>query len=276
LVQNGSFKSMISIATTQRKLSRHRQPNIAAATLAGDSKYEVRIARSAGEVRSALKLRYEVFKVELAGIDPGTKPGLEFDEFDAKCRHLIVVERRSRRTVGTYRLNATDGATGPRGFYSYGEFRIEDLPSDVLSQGIEIGRACIAPDHRNTKVLFLLWSALAAHLVNSGKRYFFGCCSIFTTDREIGEKAFRQLAQDGHFHGKFRVSPRRELTYAHASKEDSSVERVKLPSLFEMYLKIGAKVCSPPILDKEFGTIDFFVIFDLQAANEKFRRMFFA
>jgi putative hemolysin len=267
---------MISTATTQTKFSRHRPPNIATATLAGDSKYEVRIARSAGEVRSALKLRYEVFKVELAGIDPGTNSGLEFDEFDAKCRHLIVVERRSRRTVGTYRLNAMDETAGPRGFYSYGEFRIEDLPSEVLSQGIEIGRACIAPDHRNTKVLFLLWSALAAHLVNSGKRYFFGCCSIFTRDREIGDKAFSQLSRDGHFHDRFRILPRREPTLADVSSGDSSVERVKLPSLFEMYLKIGAKVCSPPILDTEFGTIDFFVVFDLQAANEKFRRMFFA
>jgi putative hemolysin len=39
-------------------------------------------------------------------------------------------------------------------------------------------------------------------------------------------------------------------------------------------LRIGAKVCGPPMIDREFGTIDFFVVFDSERLNEKYRRMF--
>ena len=52
-------------------------------------------------------------------------------------------------------------------------------------------------------------------------------------------------------------------------------EKVELPKLFQTYLRIGAKVCSQPVADQEFGTIDFFVIFDSLKMNEKYRKMFF-
>lgn len=58
--------------------------------------------------------------------------------------------------------------------------------------------------------------------------------------------------------------------------ENGTEGDVELPKLFSTYLRIGAKVCSQPILDREFGTIDFFVIFDSLKMNEKYRKMFFA
>ena len=41
-----------------------------------------------------------------------------------------------------------------------------------------------------------------------------------------------------------------------------------------MYLRIGARVCGPPMIDREFGTIDFFVVFDVADLSSKYRRMF--
>ncbi len=34
-------------------------------------------------------------------------------------------------------------------------------------------------------------------------------------------------------------------------------ENVKMPRLFRTYLRYGAKVCSPPAIDRQFKTIDF-------------------
>jgi len=247
----------------------------AGVSLISDGRYDVRLAASACEVESALRLRFEVFKVEMAsGPTKDETEGLEVDEFDRRCRHLIVVERSTGRTVGTYRLNSVASANEMSGFYSFGEFTIEDLPADVLDRGLEIGRACIAADHRNSKVLFLLWKGLANHLVAEGRRYIFGCCSIFTRDAVVGERAFRQLAEGGHFHEFIRVEPRRNALY-HGGADEIHSETVELPSLFEMYLRIGAKVCGPPMIDDEFGTIDFFVLFDLERINGKYKRMFF-
>lgn len=238
-----------------------------------DGRYTVRLAEDSNDVESALRLRYDVFNVELGR--RGTSihdAGLEFDAYDLKCRHLIVVSKATGETVGTYRLNSIETAHSTYGFYSSNEFTIEDLPYEVLNDGIEIGRACIASEHRNTKVLFLLWKALLAYLEQSGKRYFFGCCSIFTDELSIGRRVFRHLARAGHIHRTFAVSPcRNSLSLV---EEDGGTDEVRLPALFDMYLRIGARVCGPPMLDREFGTIDFFVVFDVTEMNEKYRRLF--
>ncbi len=80
------------------------------------------------------------------------------------------------------------------------------------------------------------------------------------------------LRRGGHLSDAFRVSPKRNQIETYGGFKSQGV---KLPPLFELYLKLGARVCSPPMLDREFGTIDFFVVFDVTAINEKYRRMFF-
>jgi putative hemolysin len=238
-------------------------------------RYTVRIAQTLKEIESALRLRYEVFSLELAGLeDSGKNCELEFDEFDYNCKHLIVIETRTRKTVGTYRLNTLETAGKTSGFYSSGEFSVENLPPKILAGAVEIGRACIAREHRNTKVLFLLWKGLAGFVKQTRKRYFFGCCSIFTQDCETGKNVFRQLKSDGFLHEKFRVEPRKEKICDSEDVSENS-KAAELPMLFKMYLKIGAKVCGLPTIDREFGTIDFFVIFDVTTLTAKYRRMFF-
>ena len=238
-------------------------------------RYTVRIAQTQKEIESALRLRYEVFSLELAGLeDSGKNCELEFDEFDYNCKHLIVLETRTRKTVGTYRLNTLETAGKTSGFYSSGEFSVENLPPKILAGAVEIGRACIAREHRNTKVLFLLWKGLAGFVKQTRKRYFFGCCSIFTQDCETGKNVFRQLKSDGFLHEKFRVEPRKEKICDSEDVSENS-KAAELPMLFKMYLKIGAKVCGLPTIDREFGTIDFFVIFDVTTLTAKYRRMFF-
>lgn len=240
-------------------------------------RYEVRFAQTQKDIESALRLRYEVFNLELADeMRSDESIGLEFDEFDYHCRHLIVVEKRTQKTVGTYRLNSIETAGDVRDFYSFTEFSIEDLPEDVLVNAVEIGRACIAYDHRNTRVLFLLWKGLADYIKETDKRFLFGCCSIFTTDCEVGTTAFEHLKKERFLHTELRVLPRDDKACALTTgPSESMVAAVELPSLFNMYLRIGAKVCGEPVVDHAFGTIDFFVIFDVQTLNDKYRRMFF-
>ena len=235
--------------------------------------YSVRIAQTQKEIESALRLRFEVFNIEMAGEDPTADSlGIESDDFDFVCHHLIVIERKTNKTVGTYRLNTLETAGKVGGFYSSSEFSIEDLPPEITAQAVEIGRACIAREHRNTKVLFLLWKGLAAYLKQTKKRYLFGCCSVFSTNSEVGLNAYRQLEKDNFLHPVLRVEPREaKVCPLNPKKVNLPVE---LPMLFNMYLKIGARVCGEPIIDYDFGTIDFFVIFDLRSLNEKYRQMF--
>jgi putative hemolysin len=51
-------------------------------------------------------------------------------------------------------------------------------------------------------------------------------------------------------------------------------EPVSIPKLLRAYLAVGARICGPPALDREFKTIDFLTLVDLQgltpAAKERF------
>ncbi len=244
-------------------------------TYASDDRYTVRLANGPKEIESAFRLRHQVFNVELRGLEVSeADQGLEFDTYDLKCRHLVVVANDTGETVGTYRLNSLETAHSTCGFYSANEFTIEDLPHELIERGIEIGRACIAREHRNTKVLFLLWKGLLNILEGTRKRYFFGCCSVFTQDARVGRKIFAKLSRDGHIHDHLKVRPCRNPLSLVGDLGDAG--DIELPALFNMYLRLGARVCGPPMVDREFGTLDFFVVFDLMEMSQKYKGMFYA
>ena len=238
--------------------------------LAADSRYSVRLARNNTEVASALRLRHDVFKIEMKAAS--TDVDLEFDAYDFRSKHLLVIERITGSTIGTYRLNSISCLGQISLLYSQQEFRIDQLPPEVLLTGVEVGRACIAAGHRNTKALFTLWKGLARYLLLDRKRYLFGCCSIFTRDPKAAAAAYLYLAENGHLHPTISIFPRKCAVNVDPSKKRAS-EPV-LPQLFQMYLRLGAKVCGPPMIDHSFGTIDFFVLFDLEAMSGKYRRVF--
>lgn len=244
-----------------------------------ESRYKVRLAKSAEEIDAALRLRFEVFNLELGeGLDASFITGRDRDEFDSTCHHLIVVEQSSETVVGTYRLQTLEMAKNISGFYCAGEFELETLPMKVLAESLEIGRACIAQEHRNTKVLFLLWKGLAAYAQLKGKRYLFGCCSLTSQNPADGTKASAILEKENHFHPSFSTEPRKEFTsqYQNSITENSNKEeRFELPKLFRTYLRFGAKVCSREgAIDQNFKTIDFFVIFDMKKMDKRHRELF--
>lgn len=243
-----------------------------------EGRYVTRFARTPEEIDAALRLRFTVFNLELnEGLESSFLTERDEDEFDLTCHHLIVIEKETNLVVGTYRLRTLETAQNANGFYSAGEFRLENLPSEVLAQSLEIGRSCIAREHRNTRVLFLLWKGLAMYATKLKKRYLFGCCSLFTQDCSDGKRAAKLLKEMDALHPTFRVDARQKCQ---CQPEDfltpNSAKKVELPKLFNTYLRIGAKVCGEPVIDRQFKTIDFFVIFDVKTIEERYYKMFFS
>lgn len=238
-----------------------------------DAKYLVRFAQNIAEVEAALKLRFEIFNLELGeGLDSSFLTGRDRDQFDSTCNHLVVIEKARGEIVGTYRVLTIEMARSASGFYSAGEFDLQSLPYEVLKQSVELGRACIAREHRDRQVLLLLWKALARCTVEQQKRYLFGCCSLNSQEPREAQKLLEQLSSQGHMHPAFWVNPNPGLECGLVT-DGPWPYAVKLPRLFKTYLSIGAKVCGPPAIDRQFKTIDFFVICDLQNMNERTRRM---
>jgi putative hemolysin len=239
-----------------------------------DGKYIAKMVENASEFEAVLRLRFEVFRRELSFAETPAG-GLDFDEYDLQCKHIVVTEKATGKTVGTYRLKTIEEAQNAEGFCAFEEFGIEALPFEMLEKSVELGRACIAREHRNSRVLFLLWRVVAKFLEQHEKRYLFGCCSIFTQDGEVAAKILRQLKSNDHLHETIEVKPRPDKVCLPENFDPEKAEEIELPALVNIYLRIGAKICGDPAIDREFGTVDYFVIFDLAEINAKYRKLFF-
>lgn len=242
------------------------------------ARYELSLARTAAELDAVLRLRFAVFNLELGeGLAVSFLTGRDEDEFDRQCQHLIVRDRRAGAIVGTYRLQTSEMAAAGKGFYSASEFDLTQLPEPVLANALELGRACIAPAHRHGEVLLLLWRGIAAYLQHTGKRYLFGCCSLNSQDARAAWALTRQLAQGKHLAAALFLPPQPgfECELELAESDSAATPEAQMPKLFRSYLRFGAKVCGPPAIDRQFKTIDFFVLFDIEALDGRARQLLF-
>jgi putative hemolysin len=53
-----------------------------------------------------------------------------------------------------------------------------------------------------------------------------------------------------------------------------TAETLKIPKLLRAYLTLGARICWPPALDRQFKTIDFLTLLDLETLPALARRKF--
>ena len=251
-------------------------------------RYRLRLAENVEDRDAACRLRFKVFNLELGeGLESSYQTGLDTDQFDIFCEHLLVEDKLTGRVVGTYRMQS--GATAARnlGYYSEQEFEFapyEPLRADIL----ELGRASIDRDHRTPEVLTLLWRGIAQYASTMGLRYLIGCSSLTSKDPTEGWQVYRQLEH-------YRVSPEFETAPtadyvcpseqegAHAqplpcqqdpSKRISAPIQASVPKLLKTYLATGARVCCPPAWDREFGTIDFLTLLDLKLLSPSARNRF--
>ncbi len=230
--------------------------------------YYTRFARSWRELDQVFQLRYEVFNRELGeGLALSETSQRDEDRFDAACHHLVVRAVGDHEVVGTYRLMTHELAARGPGFYSSREFELGSLPTPLLREGVELGRACIAKAHRGRRVLFHLWRGIGAYLVHNRKRYLFGCASVPTLDLDTLTALAASLRERGHLHPSLRVEAAPEFAPPVAAPAPRDASPPEIPSLMRSYFSLGARVCSGPALDREFGTADYFVVFDTADAD---------
>lgn len=221
--------------------------------------YRVCVARTAKERREAYQLRFRIFNIELnEGLDRAYATGEDTDEFDPFCDHLLVHDESTGNVVGTYRLQTGASAQRNLGYYSAREFDFTPYES-LAPKMVELGRACIHPDHRKYEVLMLLWKAITHYAVARGARYLIGCSSVTSQDPAVGSAMYQSLSRMLVAEN-LRTVPTEPFAFPMAETE----LQVRLPKLLKTYLAVGANICGPPALDREFKTIDFLTLMDLE------------
>ncbi len=243
--------------------TQHRQPFVDETARAGlrGSRYSVRIATSAADVRAAQALRFEVFNLELdEGLLQSYDSGLDADPFDDVCAHLIVEDDVSGTVIGTYRMQTGLRAREGLGYYSEREFDFSPFEA-MRPQILELGRACVHRQHRNFKVLSMLWKGIFGYARDRGSRYLVGCSSLTSLDPAVGARAHAQLTP--HLAPMaWRTRPRSPFA---CSMHEVAAEAVTIPRLLSAYLALGSAICGPPAIDREFRTIDFLTWIDVES-----------
>lgn len=241
--------------------------------LAATERYELTLAEHTDDVILAQRLRYEVFNLELhEGLSNAFETGLDADEFDQVCDHLIVRERESGRVIGTYRMQTGPSAARNRGYYSEREFSFHPYES-ARGEILELGRACVAAAHRNYTVLGLLWKGIAHYAQEHGARYLVGCSSLTSQDEAAGLAVYRELAASHLVESRWQTRP--QIGWR-CSPLNGRPVALPVPKLMRAYLMLGAKVCGDPAIDREFSTIDFLTWLDLRVLPMRALQRFFA
>jgi putative hemolysin len=227
--------------------------------------YQLRLASAEADRIAAFHLRFLVFNLELnEGLECAYATGQDTDEFDGVCNHLIVEHAGTGKIVGTYRLQTGEMASANAGFYSEREFDFSPY-RQLGNSVIELGRACVHRDHRSSEVLYLLWRGIAQYAIHHGGRYLIGCSSLTSQDPAHGTacyEAMREHLVEPHL----RTTPHPAFAMPVMPADNASD---KIPKLLRAYLAVGAKICGPPAIDREFKTIDFLTLLDLEALHPR-------
>lgn len=241
--------------------------------------YQLKIAQTQPEVIQCFKLRHEVFCQELAG--RSTKSGLDYDQYDVICDHLIIVHKPTNKIVGTYRINCSQD---PSRLYTESEFEIKQWLDQQEDAFIELGRACIHTEHRRGIVISLLWRGIAEYMKTVNAEMLLGCSSVKVTDTRSAALVFKYFEINGYLseqvftpHQKYQMKDFLfwMMVFAKGLNQQQIEEaEEKIPSLLKSYIKAGAKVCSYPALDLDFNCIDFMTALKRSELDQKLARKF--
>ncbi|MFH1552666.1 MAG: GNAT family N-acyltransferase [Candidatus Omnitrophota bacterium] len=251
------------------------------AILIETSQFFVKLAENHEEVEKAQRLRYEVFNLEQGrGLEGSEKFGIDFDEFDEYCLHLLVIQKASGRVIGTYRAHLGCVANSAKGFYSSKEYEIKGL-YNIADKCLELGRTCVSPEFRIGTAVALLWGAIYELLVRANLTYMLGCVSLEGRDSRIGWALYEHFQKTNSICTEFTITPRpgfvlKRPPHYEIKKLLSDKKAIKkwMPPLLKGYLRLGALICGEPAIDREFGTIDFFILLDINKVPERYIRHF--
>lgn len=257
--------------------------------LSTSSALEVRVAQTPEEVEAAQRLRYRVFYEEMSATPSPEMQAQrrDFDRFDERCDHLLVVDRAITdqdgrpSVVGTYRLMRDEEAVRAGGFYSAGEYDLTPMLKGLPpgTRHLELGRSCILKDYRTKPgTMQLLWRGVMGYVARYNIDLMFGCASLAGTD---ADELAVPLSYLYHFHllpPELRVRARAELFVEMNRLPKTAIapkEALRaLPPLIKGYARAGALIGDGAVIDPQFGTTDVFIYLPVENIDRRYRSRF--
>lgn len=248
-------------------------------------RYTVRLAESEDDVAAAQRLRYRVFVEEMgASATPKQRAARrEWDRFDAHYDHLILEDREARpadpmdRVAGVYRIMTKGMARAGVGFYGATEYDLDKLMADPRD-ALELGRSCVAAEHRGGPGMHLLWNGLAKYVLDRGIAILFGVASFHGADpaplaQPLSHLHYEHLAPEDlrvralpHAFQRMDLLPREDVSRAEALRAT--------PALIKAYLRLGGFVGEGAFVDRDFNTVDVCLLMDTARMVDRYRAFY--
>ena len=242
--------------------------------------FYVKLADSKNEIKSAQKLRYQVFfsernKKKIFNIDNFRK---DSDKYDNYCDHIVVIHKKSKfsknKIVGTYRLLKQSVAENKSGFYSSEEYNLTKLlNSNKYINMLELSRSCISKDFRNKNVLQLMWKEIYKYIENNKVDAMFGTASFLDTNLYKLSNQLIYLNNSHKMPNDIMVNAldkcRAKIDYSRNIKMNLKLVK-SLPTLIKGYLKLNAYIGDGAVVDHKFKTTDIFVFLPVNDINYQY------
>jgi len=233
-------------------------------------KLECFIANTDALIKEAQALRYRVFAQEMGAKLKSGIEGLDYDEVDDFCDHLVVYDNIKAKIVGYTRLLNETQAKRLGRFYSQNEFHMEQILA-LPGRFLEIGRTCVDPDYRGGAVLTTLWTALIQYAMEGQFNYLLGCASITPGPSGFAVDAvYRNIDSKNMAPPDLQVKPLIPVPLALRCERDES----GIPPLLKSYFRFGVLVCGEPYWDEDFNCMDLFIILPLDQVQERYSKHF--
>ena len=226
--------------------------------------YVARIARTAGDVLAAQRLRHLCF-VDHAG-RAALPDGIEADAFDARCDHVLI-EDLNGDVVCCYRIFEC-AAGDVSSSYSAQFYDLSKLATrtDLM---IELGRFCVHPDAVEPDILRLAWGMLAAIVDHRAAAVLFGCSSFAGTDAAPFRGAFDVLAASHLAPDRLAPQVKSDTVIRFADTAGAVTNRRaalgQLPPLLKTYLTMGGWVSDHAVIDADMNTLHVFTALEIAA-----------
>ncbi len=241
--------------------------------------FDVRLARSAQDMRCVQRLRYDVFVEELGGDGPlvDHTERLERDSLDAHCDHLMLVDRAHDTVAGVYRLLPPENLAAAGRYYCAAEYDLTALEK-TGKRVLELGRSCLHAHYRGGTAMHHLWSGLAHYVTQRQIDILFGVASFHGTQiaplaaplsllhhRHLAPPELRVRALDTSFQRMDLINP---------ADLDRKAAMMQVPSLIKAYLRLGGYVGEGAYVDHAFNTVDVCLIMDTAQMSARQARIY--
>lgn len=233
-------------------------------------RFTVRFAETDEEKKEVYALRYRDMLQDYRS-DFENETGLDYTDYDAYAKAVICIDNDAGEIVGSYRIVTSDDLPTGEKFLCEDEFNIDGLKATGEKMA-ELSRAVVKKEYRNSAVLMLLLRFIAQYMRRENYRYLIGEASFYGVDKTQYIQEMSYLSAYYKVDEKYGIfaNEKEQMELLPLEKLDVREVKRKIPALIRAYTGFGATVSADSYTDREFGSVDIFILLDMQNYNENY------